>query len=449
MKDPQPNHLLRELLAEAELTGEALARAVNRAGSENGLGLHYSRKTVARWLTGSRPPAPVPALVSEILTRRLGRTVPVHDTGLSDLTGEGELPLAPSQQGLHSALATAAALDADPRRRAAFHGTPFRLANMPPHWHEARARTHKAHSTTNWRVGRGELEALRHMTDFYASSIDSFGGAHARTALASYLANDASAYLVADSDERTRRQLLTSNAQLTFLLAKMCIDCEFHGASQHYFGIAARLAAEAGDRTMYAIVMRGASAHSQQLGHPRADLAQAALDTAPPDVAPSTRTFLLTQVAVTHAATGAVRPALNALGTAEELHDAQDCGDTPFDSYSLASLHYQRGQVLHAIGDFASAVRALRASLTHRPRAARRSRALTLAHLTKVLLDSGQLDAACATANHLLDHYSQLQSPMVGRHISGLRQRLLPHSRYSAANRVKLRVDGLLAERLG
>lgn len=229
----------------------------------------------------------------------------------------------------------------------------------------------------------------------------------------------------------------------------MCIDCGFHGASQHYFGIAAQLAAEAGDRTMYAIVMRGASAHSQQLGHPRADLAQAALDTAPPDVAPSTRTFLLTQVAVAHATTGSARLALDALGTAEKLHDARHRGDTPFDSYSLASLHYQRGQVLHAIGDFASAVRALHASLTHRPRAARRSRALTLAHLTKVLLDAGQLDAACATANHLLDHYTQLQSPMVGRHISGLRQRLLPHSRYAAANRVKLRVDGLLAERLG
>src|SRR5437868_8378711 len=76
-----PDDQLRSLLAEASWTGQELARAVNALGAETGMILTYDRTSVAHWLRGTRPRPPVPALISEVFTRRLGRIVayPAHD----------------------------------------------------------------------------------------------------------------------------------------------------------------------------------------------------------------------------------------------------------------------------------------------------------------------------------------------------------------------------------
>ncbi|MER5353392.1 hypothetical protein ABT093_24035 [Kitasatospora sp. NPDC002551] len=78
-----PNHRLRALLDEAALSGEGLARAVNRAGVECGLVLRYDRTSVSHWLAGSLPMEPVPGLLCEVLSRWLGRPVAPEHAGLA------------------------------------------------------------------------------------------------------------------------------------------------------------------------------------------------------------------------------------------------------------------------------------------------------------------------------------------------------------------------------
>ncbi|MEV6938841.1 hypothetical protein AB0N19_31680, partial [Streptomyces sp. NPDC051132] len=78
------NTSLRDLLSEAGMSAAELARNVNRLAADEGLALGYDRTTVAHWLSGSRPRAPVPQLVAEVLTRSIGRLVGAAETGLAD-----------------------------------------------------------------------------------------------------------------------------------------------------------------------------------------------------------------------------------------------------------------------------------------------------------------------------------------------------------------------------
>lgn len=74
---------LGALLTEAAWTSASLARAVNALGAQQGLSLTYDRTSVAHWLSGARPRRPVPDLVADALTGRLGRLVTPDETGLT------------------------------------------------------------------------------------------------------------------------------------------------------------------------------------------------------------------------------------------------------------------------------------------------------------------------------------------------------------------------------
>ncbi|MFE7119642.1 hypothetical protein ACFU99_29920, partial [Streptomyces sp. NPDC057654] len=90
MSRREPNEQLAALLAEAEWSAGALARAVNVLGAARELELHYTRSSVAFWLNGSRPPAPVPEFVAQVLSRRTGRLLAPQDTGLAQLCDRTE-----------------------------------------------------------------------------------------------------------------------------------------------------------------------------------------------------------------------------------------------------------------------------------------------------------------------------------------------------------------------
>ncbi|WP_249402328.1 hypothetical protein [Streptomyces sp. YIM 121038] len=88
-----PNARLRGLLEEADRSGAQLAAALRQAAAEHGRPLACDRSMVSRWLAGPRPP--VPTLLLEVLSRRLGRPVVALEAGLSrapsavfDLFGE-------------------------------------------------------------------------------------------------------------------------------------------------------------------------------------------------------------------------------------------------------------------------------------------------------------------------------------------------------------------------
>ncbi|MFF5157908.1 tol-pal system YbgF family protein [Streptomyces sp. NPDC000348] len=425
-------------MREADMSGEALARSVNLAAAENKRVLRYNRKSVAGWLAGSRPPAPVPALVAEILTRRLGRRVSVQETGLARVPDEPTDALRATGGSGRDALAMLTAADTGPQTRAAFRALPFRPNSAPPVWTESEPRP----TGGDWRLGPGDLAALTHTITYYAETIDTYGGAHGRTALATYLATDGAAFLAARTDRRTHALLLGKLSRLTHLLARMSADCRQNGAAQQYFHVAAQLAVEAGDRTQYAVTLRALSAQSGQLGHRSTAVARAAWSAAPEDAPPPIRAYLMSHLAVVHATAGDERRSLAALSDAMALHGGQDGPSAPFSGYPMAALHYQRGHVHESLGDFAAAGQALATSLRHRPPSAHRARALTLAKLGGVHLREGRLDRACASVHQLLDHYGRIRCPRTADRLDDLRIRLLPYARRPAARSALGRLDG-------
>ncbi|MFE9687460.1 hypothetical protein [Streptomyces sp. NPDC006285] len=420
------------------MSGEALARSVNLAAAENKRVLRYNRKSVAGWLAGSRPPAPVPVLVAEILTRRLGRHISVQETGLARVPDEPTDALHATGGSGREALAMLTTADTGPGTRTAFRALPFRSNSTPPAWTDTEPRP----TGGDWRLGPGDLAALTHTITYYAETIDTYGGAHGRTALATYLATDGAAFLAARTDRRTHSLLLGNLSRLTHLLARMSGDCRQSGVAQQYFHVSAQLAIEAGDRTQYAVTLRAMSAQSNQLGHRDPALARAAWSAAPEDAPPPIRAYLMSHLAVMHATGGEERRSLSALSDAMALHGGQSEPSSPFSGYPMAALHYQRGHVHQSLGDYGRAGQALAASLRHRSPRAHRARALTLAKLSEIHLLEGRLDRACAVIDQLLDHYGRIRCPRTADRLADLRTRLLPHARRPSVRSALGRLDG-------
>ncbi|MEV1008717.1 hypothetical protein [Streptomyces sp. NPDC049881] len=412
-----PNLQLRTLLIEAGWTQEALARAVNTLGGEIGAVLRYDRTAVAHWLSGTQPRHPVPQLAAEALSRRLGRSVTPEAAGFPGAVRESVPTDAVSG---FTALARA---DADAGRRAPLHQRPYRVADAtvpaPP---EAPEPGRPLGSRTD------ETTALHDAVAFFAASIDTHGGRHARSALSAYLADDVAPLLAAAPPGRHRAELLVLASRLAFLLARMYEDGLLHGVAQRYYTYAQRLAAESGDRTAWSVVLRAMSAQAQRLGHlPAAlQLAEAAHEGA--RTAPHAhQAYVQAQLAVVLGQNGDRRGALAVMGRAERAAERSHSGASPFDNYPVAALHFQTSAMLEAIGELPGALAALRRASGERAPSDLRGRALSQARFGQLLLRTGHLDEACAAWEGFLVTQERLRSGDAERALRDIRQALRPY----------------------
>ncbi|ARF53896.1 hypothetical protein [Streptomyces gilvosporeus] len=431
------NENLRALLTEAQWTQAALARSVNALAAEIGLDLHYDRTGVAHWLSGTQPAPPVPDLIAESLTRRLGRAVSPGVAGLlsppcappSGRPAEGGSPA-------ETALTDVCALESDPARRTAARLAPYReaeLAKLVADQHERSPRLPVSHDGAD----DGELAVVRFAVRFYAASFNAHGGGSARSALAAYLADDIAPRLREPDGAAGHRGLLVEASRLTFLLARMYQDASVHGLAQRHFTTALRLAEESGDPTAPAVVLRGLSAQGLALGHRRMalDAAEAAVAAARAPGA-ATRAFLASQLAVAQAACGVRRAAVASLGVAERALEAQERGagpGGPFAAYSRASLAFQSAEVLRHTGDPTAARTELHRSLVRRSDDDHRGLALSYARHAEILVGLGHVEEACASWNSFLDHYVHLRSGSADLAAVRLRKSLIPFRRVPAA----------------
>ncbi|MEZ0069616.1 hypothetical protein ABIA32_005663 [Streptacidiphilus sp. MAP12-20] len=273
MAPRHPNARLRALAHEAGWSGAALARAVNRTGAETRLTLRYDRTSVAHWMAGTRPPAPVAALVAEALSRGLGRPVTLADAGLELAPPTAPLPptsptspTSPhsphSPHSQHSPGLALAALDAEPARN-----HPYRLALADPVHLQTGSATplptrHPTPSAAGVPVTRAHVRSAQAMLHTFTSVDAAFGGGHSRSALTGFLRSSVAEWLNAPAPPRTRHELLLCASRLTCLAGLMCFDDEQQGTAQGYYLIAARLSVEADDAPGHATALRALSAQA-------------------------------------------------------------------------------------------------------------------------------------------------------------------------------------------
>ncbi|PRX51466.1 hypothetical protein B0I33_101620 [Prauserella shujinwangii] len=431
------NHQLGALLAEAGWNGPALARAVNRLGAENGLTLRYQRASVAQWLTGVRPRPPVPDLVAEALSRALGRTVTAADAGLTSAgpPREGDRWEAWWHQDIVNRLVDAyeastgtPGAPALTYRTAALSVPPWAtLASIPV------TTAFAGHEAA--RAGRVDPHAATAMLRVFSDADLAFGGGHARTALAGYLASTIAPALRSGGSPASRGELLRTAARLTYLCGYMCFDDELHGLAQHYYLAGLRLAVEGADHVVHAMSLRALSLQARLLGHrgEAVDLAEAAARRTAHPMPPRTRACLLGQLGVAQAAAGDRRGALASLRAADGFAARADHSAPPVGTCHQASLAYQHAAVAAYLGSRGEAIRLLTQSVRTRPRNELRTRTITLARLAELQLSHGRLEQACESWHRFLDDYPLLSSGRADTAFATLRGLLRSHSGNVAA----------------
>ncbi|GAA2135789.1 Tat pathway signal protein [Kitasatospora kazusensis] len=428
----RPNAPLRALLGEARWTGEDLARAVNAAGEEAGLSLHYQRPSVAQWLAGGVPRRPVPELIAEALSRRLRRVVTPAAAGF---------PAAPRPPGQDRSPPDGADRLARLTAAVAVRGRPPSVAysaldpTLDPTLDQYVPEEGLDPAAAPGRsLSQAHVRALREMGGVFSRADHLSGAGRVRPALTRYLSTTVSAWLRAGAPPAVRRDLLAAAAPLVYLCGFAHFDDGLHGHAQRYYRLAASLADEAGDRVGRAVALRALSVQAHQLRYRRRayQLAEAAVSEGR-YAEPRTRAFLYGQLAVAQASLGERQDALRHLGTAaDELGRGAGRPQPLIGAYHEASLAHQRAVVVGHLGDLPGAVAALRESLRHRSAQENRSRALTLARLAELQLASGAVDAACLTWRQFLLCQGQLSSHRADRALVLMRAHTAPHRTHPA-----------------
>ncbi|MFF1697880.1 hypothetical protein ACFVXC_30385 [Streptomyces sp. NPDC058257] len=422
-----PNRQLSTLLAEVGWSAGDLARAVNSLGKAVGLTLSYDRTSVAHWLSGSRPQAPVPDLAARALSRRSGRVVAPEDTGLPQ-PPHGHAARRPDPLDESDPLRRLTSLcrqDTDPARRPSLTASAYTLTALTlSDWAHRPKSTAPDSGQRAASSSSSDVRILREMTEVFAALGSAHGGGHARSALAAYLTDDAERMLIAPATSAIHSQLCTAAAQLTHLLAVMTEDTGYAGLAQRYYRTALDLAHQADDRATYAVTLRAMSLQALRLGHPPQahTLAETALDTLSPTADGATRSFLLAQRALTFAAVRQPRRAREDLRAADQQHERASSPPGPFTSYPRAGLDYHTARTFNALGEPGHALTSLSQAARHRAPAQGKAWALTHARLAEARVNLGQLEAACDHWHTFLDHYPSLRSTQVDEALTRLRQ---------------------------
>ncbi|WP_327169906.1 hypothetical protein [Streptomyces subrutilus] len=414
MPNKTRNARLAALQQEAQWTNGDLAREVNRLGTLHGLRLTYDRTAVAHWLSGSRPRPPVPALVAEVLSRRLGRLVTPERTGLAS-----EEPTA-SPPSAHPALALAefAVSDAEaapPARSVRL----FSVQEIESELGAAALRFRDSESRSSTTAQR-----IEHLSSFFFEHVQRYGGLTLGSALSRYIADEVPRLLAPGSTETDRPEILTALARLSYVQAAVAADSGRPGLAQGYYQHALRLARRAESRTVYVITLRALATLADSSGEVSLSwkLTAHAIEVAGPKAEPALRSFLHSGHALALARLGDRAAALHALEKAVQVHQEDPQATNPFDTYTKASLQYQRALVLEALGAGPDRLHALAGSLRTRPVDHHKALAITHSKIALTLLHAGQWDQALPHAQKAFAHARTVSSIPARTNVAELRQ---------------------------
>ncbi|SEG55763.1 hypothetical protein SAMN05216223_106228 [Actinacidiphila yanglinensis] len=415
---------LAALLHEADWSMTQCARAVNRAGQEAGMSLHYDQSAVSHWVGGTMPRAKVRPLIVEAFARKLRRPVTLQEAGLAV---DGPATCTERRESVDDLLELGKA-DMDPSRRGVLTKALYSAALVAPGYPELAGTDRTASARPTTRVGAGEVAVVRSMTERIADILDIFGGGHARPMAAAFLVNTVSPYLRADATSAVRANMLSAASDLVYLTGWMAMYEREHGLGQRYYVKALSLAGAAEDHVTYCRTLRGMSLQAGNLGYgsKALGLADAAAE-ASPKAGPRLHAFLAGQQAASAAMTGDRGTAFTRLAETEKALSKADSRKDAVGGYDLSAFLFHTSAVLCSLGDLPGSVEAMQDCLRAQPEQERQGRVHALGLLAQRQLELGHLDAACATWSTFLSDYEQVSSSRGDEHFDGMRRMLRSH----------------------
>ncbi|OEV07143.1 transcriptional regulator [Streptomyces nanshensis] len=433
----QPNEKLQALIQEANCSNAGLARRVNVCGVEHGLDLRYDKTSVARWLRGQQPRGRAPAVISEALGRKLGRTVTLDEIGMADGRNQA------AGVGLHFAPTVAGAIEqvcelwrSDVGRQGFFGGSTVAssaLVEPSRDWLITTPDGQVARSAGP-RVGMSDVAAVRATTNSLCQLDHRFGGGHVRPVVVHYLNSVVSGLLVGSYKEGVGRALFAAAARLTELAGYMAVDTGQTGLAQRHFIQALRLAQVAGDRAYGGYVLAASMSHlTASLGNPReaAQLARAAQEGARGHATPRTEAMFCVAEARGHALLGDVRACLEAAGRAQSAMERAVAGDPSDDPVWISHFGraYLADELAHCHRDLRrprEAAELAGESLAGHPADRVRRRAIGTFLLASAQLEKRELEHACHTGANGMELLSTLRSGRGAEYLQDFRRRLVP-----------------------
>jgi hypothetical protein len=447
----EPNDALASLVKAAGFSWAGLARRVNDLGANEGLPLRYDYTAVNRWIKrGEKPRSPVPTLVAQALTERVGRRITPSDFGMVE-----EETLA--ARGLRYSDSPHATVDtiidlgrADVKRRDIVKA-PFVLAALgAPSRDWLLATLDETVSERGPRqVGMRQVTGIREMFALFQDLDVMRGGGHARTALVEYMQSYVLPLLKRGHEPAVQQALYEAAAEQSYLVGWMAYDDGEHGLGQRYLIQALRLAEAANSAPLGAHVLAGMSDQANLLGHPREALmlARAGRRGVAGIDSPACVADLHILEARALAALGDTSGATAAVVQAEQVFGRVDHANEPAWA-KFIDMPYLFGEAAHCFRDLGQSDQIERFAgesvIGARRQGRARRGALSEAALSVAELERRNVEAAATRALNVVELAGSVNSSRAVETVRDLQRRMKPYAGIYEVKRFNARAGDLL-----
>ncbi|MGD9484739.1 transcriptional regulator [Streptomyces sp. TRM70308] len=446
----QPNEELAHWLNRSGLPRAQIARLVTqRAAAHGHRHINPDSSRVRRWLGGETPRPPVPWLLADVLSSRLGIPLTPADLGLPDpdrpTVGRAvDLPWHPT--ATLDALAHITRSDLmlshtrhSPDAAQVDHGED--LVRPLQRWPYTKPSplTPRPEGPAG-RVGMAEVTRIREVTAVFRDADNRLGGALSQKAVVAQM-QDVTAMLASCSySETVGRALFSAAADLGSVAGWMSFDAGMHGSAQRLWVTSLHAAAEGGDRAIGAHILQCMARQMSHLGHVHdalelVDLAQYG---ARRHASPATVSMLAALQARFHALGGALEDSERATGAAEEAFDrvrpAEEAAHMAyFDRAELCAtlgvahqIAAKRARGNHRALRAEKSLAMLDTALSLRPEHRVRSAAFDHLGMARAHLAVGELAGACHEADLALGIFGTISSRRVADRFAELHDETEP-----------------------
>lgn len=463
MRNQPGNHRLIYWQQRAGLNNTRLAIAIReRAGMRGHRHVQPDARRVRAWRQGERPRDPVPDLIVEVFSERIGIPVTLSDVGLHR-SGVGRVrwdgPWMPIQTVTE--LITFARDDLMLGRGA---------AASPPH--ELIGGQDLLSIVQSWtttvadssgigvrkgrkRIGDQEVMQIRAITEVFRSLDNTYGGGLTCEAVTGQLISTASLIEDTTYTEDVGRKLITGIGDLATVAGWMCHDVSRHAAAQRYFLLALQAAKEADDPNLGAHVLCCMARQAGHLSRPRdaLELIHLARYGARHTATPTVDALLHGLEARYSAVLGRMKDFDRSAGQAEAAFADRDPTQDPawaayFDTseyYATLGISYQIAARTSAPGQARRAVDMIGRALDCRDPSRVRSRAFDHLGLARAYLAVGELESAAAAGTTALELIGRLSSIRVRDRLHELLKETSPHADASVIAELRDRILDRLA----
>lgn len=427
---------LRELVEEAGFTHRELARWVNALAERRGQHLGCTHTSVARWLAGAQPRWPIPTLLTEAVSRKLGYEVSMHDLGLTDRRPPATDPceaVVVSRTVADARRVTTDLSGRDMKRRNFLLGSTFNAAAFAEpalHWAMFGQDASVAHEGGG-QVRRADVARIRQTVRAFRQLDRDQGGGELRDTVVRHLSGVARGKLSGSYTDAVGRALFSAVAELTELAGWLSFDSGRHALAQRYHIQALRLAQAGEDQVYGANVLANMACQAAYLGHgwEAVQLARVAQSGPVGQRLPArVRALVLAMEARGHGAMGDEPACARALRASEdELGNAasQDC-PTWGDYFDEAELAHEFAHCHRDLGLPRQTQRFAHEAINLRRDGFSRRHAQDLLFVAAAQVEQRNLEGACATAYDALGVATSVSSVQCDDYVRDFRRRLEP-----------------------